>query len=29
MTVLPGEYEIEYGNSSDEKDLKMERIRIR
>lgn len=29
MTVLPGEYEIEYGNSSDDKDLKMERITIR
>jgi beta-glucosidase len=28
MTVLPGEYEIYYGNSSDPNDLKTEKIRI-
>lgn len=29
VTVAPGEYEVLYGNSSDEKDLKKENIKIR
>jgi beta-glucosidase len=28
MTVTPGEYEVYYGNSSDNKDLKMTKITI-
>jgi len=28
MTVLPGDYEILYGNSSDSKDLKLVKVKI-
>jgi beta-glucosidase len=28
MTVTPGEYEVYYGNSSDDKDLKTTKIKI-
>jgi beta-glucosidase len=28
MKVIPGEYEIWYGNSSDPKDLKMTKVKI-